>query len=48
MKVDNLLNWVLIETAFRKAGVKQNVFKSMEKNCQLKVVKSSRKREYTY
>jgi hypothetical protein len=48
IKVDNLLNWILIKTAFRKIGVKQNVFKPMEKNCQLKVVNSLRQRKYTY
>ncbi|MFW6029994.1 MAG: three-Cys-motif partner protein TcmP [Halanaerobiales bacterium] len=48
MKIEKLLDWVLVETAFRKAGIKNNVLKSMEKNGQLKVMRSSRKRNYSY
>ncbi len=37
-----------VNTAFRKARVKNKVLKAMEKNGQLEVIKTSRKRNYSY
>lgn len=48
INVNELFEWILAETAFRKVGVKQKVLRPMEENNKLKVIKSSRLRSYTY
>lgn len=48
IKVDKLLNWVLVNTGFKTNGVKTNVLKPMEKNDLIEIVDSPRKRDLSY